>query len=397
MFSSIKDAIEDIKMGKMVIIVDDEDRENEGDFYIPAEYATPQAINFMITHGKGLVCMPIRKDMADRLGFENMVVNNTDRKETAFTISVDHVDATTGISAYERSLTIRTIIDVDSKKEDFTSPGHIFPLIAKEKGVLERRGHTEASVDLSRLAGFKPAGVICEIIKEDGSMARVDDLFEMAKEFDMKIITIEDLVEYIKQTEALVKRVASADMPTEHGTFEIVGYEDLVSGKEHIALVKGDVANCTPIVRIHSECLTGDVLGSLRCDCGKQLEMAMKEVEKNGCGVIIYLRQEGRGIGLLNKLKAYSLQDGGMDTVEANLALGFDEDMREYDIAYSILKDLGVEKISLMTNNPEKVEGVQKYGMQVEQIKGIEIKSCSHNHFYLKTKKEKMGHTLKEV
>lgn len=397
MFCTVEEALSDIREGKIIIVVDDEDRENEGDFFLPAEVTTPEAINFMIKHGRGLVCAPVSGEIARRLGLEGMVKTNTDRKETAFTVSIDHVDCTTGISAYERASTIQKMVDADSRPTDFTSPGHIFPLVAKDKGVLERMGHTEAAVDLSRLAGFKEAGVICEIINDDGTMARQKDLFELAKKFDMKILTIESLVEYRKLNEMIVTRTGTASMPTEHGLFEIFGYEDYVTGKEHVALVKGDLSSKTPLVRVHSECLTGDVLGSLRCDCGNQLRTAMKRIDEYGCGVLIYLRQEGRGIGLLNKIKAYELQDKGMDTVEANLALGFEEDEREYSQACAILKDLGVGSIILMTNNPDKIDSMARFGISVEKAERIEVGTCEHNVAYLRTKKDKMGHILEKL
>ncbi|AHM56964.1 riboflavin biosynthesis protein RibBA [Peptoclostridium acidaminophilum DSM 3953] len=397
MFCTVEEALSDIREGKIIIVVDDEDRENEGDFFIPAEVTTAEAINFMIKHGRGLVCAPVSREIARRLGLEGMVKTNTDRKETAFTVSIDHVDCTTGISAYERANTIQKMADADSRPSDFTSPGHIFPLLAKDKGVLERMGHTEAAVDLSRLAGFKEAGVICEIINDDGTMARQKDLFELAGKFDMKILTIESLVEYRKKHEMIVTRTGTASLPTEHGIFEIYGYEDYVTGKEHIALVKGDLSSKTPLVRVHSECLTGDVLGSLRCDCGNQLKTAMKRINEYGCGVLIYLRQEGRGIGLLNKIRAYELQDKGMDTVEANLALGFEEDEREYSQACAMLKDLGVSSIVLMTNNPDKIDSMARFGISVEKAERIEVGICEHNVAYLKTKKDKMGHILDKL
>lgn len=397
MFCTVEEALSDIREGKIIIVVDDEDRENEGDFFLPAEVTTPEAINFMIKHGRGLVCAPVSNEIARRLGLEGMVKTNTDRKETAFTVSIDHVDCTTGISAYERATTILKMVDPESRPTDFTSPGHIFPLLAKDKGVLERMGHTEAAVDLSRLAGFKEAGVICEIINDDGTMARQKDLFELATKFGMKILTIESLVEYRKKNEMIVTRTGRASMPTEHGLFEIYGYEDYVTGKEHVALVKGDLSSKTPLVRVHSECLTGDVLGSLRCDCGNQLKAAMKRIDEYGCGVLIYLRQEGRGIGLLNKIRAYELQDRGMDTVEANLALGFEEDEREYSQACAILKDLGVSTIVLMTNNPDKIDSLARFGIGVEKAERIEVGTCEYNVAYLKTKKDKMGHMLEKL
>lgn len=394
-FNTIEEAIEDIRSGRMVVVVDDEDRENEGDLLMAAEKVTPEAINFMAKYARGLICMPMTKERLKELQIDQMVSNNTDAKETAFTVSIDSVESTTGISAYERAGTVLKAIDPKSKPEDFQRPGHIFPLQAREGGVLKRAGHTEAAVDLAKLAGLSPAGVICEIMNEDGTMARVSNLMEYVKVHDLKIITIADLIAYRRKNESLIEKQGSAKMPTKYGEFEIIGYVDKLTGKEHIALVKGNVGNGDPVlIRVHSECLTGDVLGSLRCDCGDQLGAALKSINKEGRGVLLYMRQEGRGIGLINKIKAYHLQDKGMDTVEANLALGFPEDLRDYGIGAQILKDLGVTRVKLMTNNPKKISGISGYGIEIVDRVPIQIECNSKNEFYLKTKKEKMGHIL---
>lgn len=394
-FNTIEEAIESIKKGEMIIVVDDEDRENEGDLIMAAEYASAENINFMIKEARGLVCVPMTIDRLDHLDLSPMVMNNTDVNQTAFTISVDHKNTTTGISAMERSLTIKALVDDASQSSDFNQPGHIFPLAARDGGVLVRAGHTEAAVDLSKLAGLKPAGVICEIIKDDGSMARVPDLIEYSKKHNLKMITIADLIAYRKNNEQLITRESTADLPTKHGDFKMVGYTNRLNGKHHVALVKGDVATDEPIlVRVHSECLTGDAFGSKRCDCGEQLDYALDAIEKEGRGILVYMRQEGRGIGLINKIKAYDLQDQGMDTVEANIALGFKDDLRNYGIGAQILADLGAKKLKLMTNNPKKISGLSGYGLEVVERVAIQLNHNEKNEDYLKTKKDKMGHLL---
>lgn len=393
-FSSIKEAIEDIKNGKMIIVLDDEDRENEGDLVAAAEKVTPEIINFMIKYAKGLVCVPIEEEIAEKLKFNPMVENNTDNHETAFTASVDYKCTTTGISAYERAETINKIIS-SNDYEDFRRPGHVFPLIAKKNGVLERIGHTEASVDLAKLANLKGAAAICEIIKDDGTMARRDDLFVFAEEHNLKIITIKDLIEYRKANDYSVTKEAEANLPTKFGEFKMIGFKERNSELCHVALIKGDIPKDEPILtRIHSECLTGDAFGSRKCDCGEQYEAAMKMIEKEERGILLYMRQEGRGIGLLNKIKAYALQDTGLDTVDANLALGFDEDMRDYKISADILKILGVKNVKLITNNLTKIEGLVKNDIEVCERVPIQVKANKNDLFYLKTKKERMNHLL---
>ena|SRR6056297_788047 len=394
-FNTIEEAIESIKKGEMVIVIDDEDRENEGDLVLAAEFATPENINFMIKEARGLVCVPMTLDRLNHLELGPMVMNNTDVNQTAFTISVDYKDTTTGISAMERSRTIKALVDDSSKSSDFNQPGHIFPLAARDGGVLIRAGHTEASVDLSRLAGLEPAGVICEIINDDGSMARVPDLIEYSKKHDLKMITIADLIAYRKNTEELIIRESEAYLPTKHGDFNMIGYSNRLNGKHHVALVKGDISTDEPVlVRVHSECLTGDAFGSKRCDCGEQLDYALEAIESEGRGVLVYMRQEGRGIGLINKIKAYDLQDKGMDTVEANIALGFEDDLRNYGIGAQILADLGAKKLRLMTNNPKKISGLSGYGLEVVERVPIQLNHNEKNRDYLKTKKDKMGHLL---
>lgn len=394
-FNTIEEAIEDIRNGKMVVVVDDKRRENEGDLIMAAELVTPQAINFMAKFGGGLICMPIVKERLTELNIGMMVVDNTDTHKTAFTVSVDASETTTGISAHERAFTIKKIIDPTSKPEDFNKPGHIFPLESKKGGVLVRAGHTEAAVDLARLAGLFPAGVICEIMNEDGSMARVPELKEYVKKHNLKLITIADLINYRRRHEKLVDRVSEVKLPTKFGIFKAVGYQDKISKEEHIALIMGNIDDDSPVLaRVHSECLTGDVFGSQRCDCGDQLGVALKRIALEKRGVLLYMRQEGRGIGLLNKLKAYDLQDNGMDTVEANEALGFPADLRDYGIGAEILADLGVKELRLMTNNPKKISGIYGFGLKVIERIPIEINHNDNNQFYLETKKIKLGHML---
>ncbi|GAB7053470.1 MULTISPECIES: bifunctional 3,4-dihydroxy-2-butanone-4-phosphate synthase/GTP cyclohydrolase II [Paenibacillus] len=394
-FHSIEEAIYDLILGKVIIVVDDEDRENEGDFVALAEKATPEVINFMIKEGRGLVCVPITGERAKELDLPPMVSRNTDYHGTAFTVSVDHIETTTGISASERSRTVMALIDKRTKPQSFRRPGHIFPLIAKKGGVLRRAGHTEAAVDLANLCGAYPAGVICEVIKEDGEMARVPDLMEISRKHGIKIITIQDLIKYRNHKEKLVQREVEVRMPTDFGVFQAIAYTNVVDQKEHVALVKGKIDSDRPtLVRVHSECLTGDVFHSHRCDCGPQLAAALKQIDEAGAGVLLYMRQEGRGIGLINKLKAYKLQEQGFDTVDANLKLGFAPDLRDYGIGAQILKDLGVRKIRLLTNNPRKIRGLEGYGLEVIERIPIQMEENEDNTVYLHTKQAKLGHLL---
>lgn len=394
-FDPIEDAIYDLMRGKVIIVVDDEDRENEGDLIALADKATPEVINFMIKEARGLLCVPITQERAEALDLPPMVSHNTDYHGTAFTVSVDHISTTTGISAPERSLSVKALIDPNTKPEDFRRPGHIFPLIAKKGGVLRRAGHTEAAVDLARMCGSSPAAVICEIIKEDGTMARMPDLQVFAKEHQLKLITIKDLIHYRNEKEKLVKKEVSVRMPTDFGTFQAIAYTNEVDNKEHVAFVKGEIDGSQPVlVRVHSECLTGDVFHSHRCDCGPQLEAALRQIDEAGCGVLLYMRQEGRGIGLINKLRAYNLQEQGLDTVDANIKLGFAPDLRDYGIGAQILKDIGVKDIRLLTNNPRKIKGLEGYGLNVVERVPIQMKENEDNTGYLHTKKAKLGHML---